>query len=130
MKRLLLGIVGILLTGNVLASDLKVGDKMPVLSQEKYTTSLRNGLDDQDNFKGPILLFDRDGDGVSHFSQIYIHCGKKIDWGKPFAIYDFKKELIYIDNNPLDGYIDRIRTEKEKGDENLFTDAPSCTLNI
>ena len=128
MKKLIFGLVGILLSGNVFASDLKVGDKMPTIAIGSYPNIIKNLVDKKNIFKGKVLGIDTEGNNIIDTVQVYLSCGKVIKWNenpKPFLIYSAKGE-IYIDNKPLDGSINRISTtEKEEGKDFMFY-APVC----
>ncbi len=135
MRKFVLGLAGIVLSVNVFAADLKVGDSMPVKGKSEYTWALRHWEDKKGTVKGPVLLFDIDGDFRSDWEQMYFFCKKgEIDWSFPFAIYDFIREKIYLDNNIIksrngeysDGYIDEILDMVNEGNREISDHRPIC----
>lgn len=135
MKKTLLTFLGIALSANVWAADLKVGDKMPVLERGDYAWSIEKGNDENGFFNGPVILFDKSGNGKSDLGQIYTFCkGNKIDWNFPFAIYDFTTDKIYLDNDlskskngkHVDGNIDKILNMADEEKSNIYVHEPHC----
>lgn len=117
------------------ATAQEVGDKMPLFDIKKYENKVIQGMDSSNRLRGPIIIIDRDLDGLVDGGHVYDACEGVVNFGLPFFVYDLKNKLIFIDNDPeksrngraTDGYIDRVLEYTHKiGEENFYKYAPEC----
>lgn len=112
---------------STLAQEVNVGDKM---------FEYKVGTDKTDFF------FSVDPEDISRVTQFYpyidsetgdlvylaLHniCYGKTS-GRPFAVYVIRNNVLYLDNNPTDGFIDEVVNSPKKPLE-LY--APECKIGI
>ncbi len=138
MKTLILGLAGIVLSANVFAADLKVGDPMPVFYGQTYELSNFGRWSWKGKKKGSWVKYDKKevliglkpnqfyvGDRKPEYMTVNIICEGEV-MKRPFGISDFEKELVYLDLN-MKGYIDKIVSNKGRRAEE---DAPACPTDV
>jgi len=131
VKKLITALASILLVSSpLLAKDLKVGDLMPDYKKGMYS-SRKDELIEGECFNWVYNYFERDsvGNKIERFLAAFSYWDKR-----PFLIYDFKENIIYIDNQnnkkrDTDGKIDRIqKLDEESFVTNISNYNPTCKL--
>ncbi len=124
IKKLVIPLASLFIGTSVMASDLKVGDKMPDFSKGKAIKEL-HWYNPDFSKKGKLVQYDLDNDGISDIVVAQRDCeGYKI----VFGVYDYGAKKLYLDNKPLDGLIDEIVSEVEG--RNVYDDAPNCQRKV
>jgi len=118
----LLGIVaGLSLAGNVMAAN--VGDNMINLEQDKYRTHNFGKWRSPNRTKQGLVLYKINIENREEkYNGAYNICNDKTE-KLPFGIYDPTNKILYLDNNPTDGIIDKIVNSPAN---QVYEDAPDC----
>ena len=119
IKKLVIPLVSSITLGtSVMASEYKIGDKMPIFENEVVVHEQAWSKYDGSQY-GILKFFDKDNDRQADFFRVYKNCsGKNV----LFGYWDGKN--LYLDNKPNDGRIDEIHNtiEGRKASE----DTPPC----
>ena len=127
MKKLLFGLAGILLAGNVWASDFKVGDEMPI--QDKKYFVFDEKIDLSGSRKIVREFYNVDNEGKNDFVEAYLVCGNKMS-KTPYGVFDFNTRTLYLDNKPYDGVIDQVIQIPDGSSRSISRDAPYCSKTV
>ncbi len=122
LKKLLIPLSSVLISTSAFA--LGVGDKLPDFSNLD-PIGMNIWYNEERTIYGNTLHYDLTNNGYPDFSINLRDCdGRMI----PFAVYDWDKELLYVDNAPRDTIIDKIN--KDAQGSMIHDEASDCGYNI